>query len=177
LDWLSTFLYNELTQKSDIFAGQIRSILDRKFTIFLLFFTGVTKQNKASSPSFPERLKSACEGLNFVSETDSGVEPIFGPAPESTSLEDLLTALGYPEAGHIEERDFELFFSRLIKQEAWFTPSQRSNARRFSALKRLLEAELNDLTVVRIGKIRLTIFVLGLDRKGVAGVKMNAVET
>ena len=136
------------------------------------------KQNSTSPESLPERLKSACAGLNFVSETDSSVDPVFGEAARSTSSTDFLTAIGVPVSKPIGERNFEDLFSRLTSQKEWFTPTQRSNAKRFGALKRLLEFELTDLKIIRVGEIHVTIYVLGIDRKGkVAGVKMNAIET
>ncbi len=123
-------------------------------------------------------LTSACEGLNFVSEIDSKVIPVFGPAPNSRSTADVLKAIGVSPTEGVSPADPDKFFSRLTAKKDWFDETQRENATRFKALKDLLENELQHLTVFRLGKIRITIYVLGIDREGkAAGVKMKAVET
>lgn len=138
----------------------------------------MSKENRTRFKTFPAALKQACEGLNFVSETDSGVTPVFGERPRSTSTADVLAAIGVSAPESVEETEFERFFSRLSDEKAWFAPEQRTNAKRFDALKRLLETELSDLKVFRIGKIRLTIYALGSAADGkIAGVKMDAIET
>jgi hypothetical protein len=138
----------------------------------------VTKENKTSSKSFPRRLARACEGLNYVSETDSAVEPLFGGEARSTSASDVLAAVGVSVPNNTDERDYEKFFARLSDQKDWFGASQRKNAQRFEALKHLLESELSDLRVFRVGKVQNTIYILGVGRDGkIAGVKMDAVET
>ena len=136
------------------------------------------KHDPSKSESFPARLKRACEGLNFVSETDSDVVPVFGTGPGSRSMADVLTAIGVSSAKGSSETDLEEFFSRLTKKKEWFSEAQRANAARFKALKLLLQEGLADLKVFRVGKIQITIYVLGIDSEGnVAGVKMNAIET
>ena len=136
------------------------------------------KHDPTTSESFRERLKSACEGLNFVSETDSDVVPVFGGEPRSASTADFLTSIEVPPTKDVATTDLEKFFSKLTKKREWFGETQRANAARFKALKLLLESELSDLKIFRVGKIRISIYVLGLDREGkVAGVKMDAIET
>ena len=138
----------------------------------------MSTKSKTRSESFPAALERACDGLNFVSETDSDVAPVFGGQPRSASTADILAAIEVSAAAHVEEVKFEKFFSRLTDQKDWFGPEQQKNAKRFASLKRLLEEELAGLKIFRVGKIRLTIYALGLDPGGnVAGVKMIAVET
>jgi hypothetical protein len=128
--------------------------------------------------SFHSSLESACEGLFFISETDSDVIPVFGELARSHSNDDVLAAIGVSPTKEIEAVDFDRFFSRLTNEREWFDERQSSNAARFKVLKQFLEKELDDLKVFRVGKIHLTIFAIGFQKDGrVAGAKMNAIET
>lgn len=136
-------------------------------------------KRKPSEPeSFRERLNNACRGLNFISETDSRVTTVFGGASPSNSAADILNTIAASSAGNVETRDVAKFFSRLTTKKEWYNVTQNDNAEKFRDLESLLDAELTDLNVFRVGKIRLTYYVLGRDREGnVAGVKMAAIET
>ena len=51
-------------------------------------------------------------------------------------------------------------------------------AKRFLELQKLLEENLRELKVFRIGRIQLDIFVVGIDKSGsLIGVSTKAVET
>ena len=136
------------------------------------------KHDSTNSESFGTRLQRTCEGLNFVSETDSEVVPVFGGEPLSNSILDVLAAVGVSPSKHVTLVDPEQLFSRLTTKKEWFNEGQRANAASFKALKVLLDEELDQLKVFKVGKIRVTIYVLGSDREGkIVGVKMKAVET
>ena len=138
----------------------------------------MTKEKRISSTGFEKRLRRACDGLVYVSETDSEVEPLFGGRAKSSSSADVLSAIGVSDLRHVTETDFNKFFERWTVEKEWFDASQKKIAKRFQALKHLLERELTDLKVFRVGKIRVTIYVLGLDKDWkVAGVKTSAIET
>ena len=150
----------------------------RTLRFFSLFFLAMTIEKRFKKKSFKLRLKEACEGLVYVSETDSAVEPFFGEKARSRSSADVLTAIGVPDFLHVAKIDFETFFERLTSEKDWFGDRHKINANGFKALKRLLENELTDLKVFRVGKIQIAIYVLGFDKDGkVAVVKMNAIET
>jgi len=110
-----------------------------------------------------KRITAACVGLVFISETDSPVEPFFGRRPaKSKSI----------------EIEFDRFFDRLTARKDWHTKRNVKNTDGFAKLKALLEAELDDLRVYRVGEVQIDIFVIGRDKHGkTAGVKMKAVET
>jgi hypothetical protein len=127
---------------------------------------------------FRSRLKAACEGLTYMSETDSDVTPMFGKKVSGSTTQEVLSAIGVAAKDKIETADADSFFSRLASYKEWFTGQQKVNADRFGALKNLLESELADLKVYRVGKIRIEIYVIGVDKnEKVAGVTMKAIET
>jgi len=131
-----------------------------------------------SGVNLRSRIEKACEGLTYMSETDSDVTPVSGKKVSSSSRKEILSAIGVAANAHIEIVNANDFFARLTSHKEWFTEQQKKNADRFGALKNILDEELDDLKVYRVGKIQIAIYVLGIDKdKNVAGVKMNAIET
>lgn len=123
-----------------------------------------------------ERLRKVSKGLYYISETDAEIFPFVGEKAESVTPEIILkqTEADAP----VEERNFEDFFKRLTGMQNWFGEEEIANANKFSALKDLLEKNLRDLKVFKIGKIEIDIYVVGLDDQNIlTGIKTKAVET
>lgn len=122
-------------------------------------------------------LRTACRSLTFISETDADVVPFITSSPASKSLRSFLKALDVSSTD-VEEIAFEEFFERLTREREWFGEPEKKRAERFSSLRDVLAKHLRDLRVIRIGRIRLDIYVVGLDASGrLAGVKTKAIET
>ena len=137
-----------------------------------------TDKKKAEKSDLRLRLEKSSEGMFYLSETDAEIAPFFGGPAEVVTLEALLKEQRIKNTGQVEERSFDEFFSRLTKISDWFGATEKANANRFGELKRLLQKNLKDLKVFRIGKIRIDIYVVGIDKDGnLAGIKTMAVET
>ena len=143
--------------------------------------TNLEKSFEASDPDFDrmmETIAEACEGLIFVSETDSTVEPIALPRMSDLSQDELLNALDRDEGEPVETADALEFFDRLTRPRGWHSDEEKEMAQRFARLRDILESELRELRVYRVGEVRVDIFVLGRTRSGtIAGVHTRAVET
>lgn len=123
-------------------------------------------------------LETACDGMFYLSETDAEILPFFYLAGEDSILDALLQEQEITGRSRAEEMAFNDFFARLSKIREWFGTKEMENANRFGKLKKLLENNLSDLKVFRIGKIRIDIYVVGVDKDGnLAGVRTKAVET
>lgn len=123
-------------------------------------------------------IENAVRGLYYISETDAEIEFFEGGRAESVSKEILLKQIGKRENETVEERNFHEFFDQLTAIENWFGDEERETARKFSVLKNLLEKNLRDLRVFKVGEIELEIYIIGADEEGrLAGVKTEAVET
>ena len=113
-----------------------------------------------------------------MSETDAAVEPFFGGKAETSIREQILKVSGHGPKTPVEEADIDSFFAHLTAIRDWYTADQKRNTRRFATLEHLLRDELSDLYVFRIGRIRIDIYVVGVDRNGdLRGIKTKAVET
>lgn len=118
------------------------------------------------------------EGLYFMSETDAGIYPFSGKKAAEVSKDEILLQTKNPLNLNVEERDFVEFFARLIKIQDWYGEEEIANARKFSELKYLLERNLRDLKVFKIGLIEIDIYAVGLDSEDILkGIKTKAVET
>jgi hypothetical protein len=116
------------------------------------------------------------KGLTYISETDSAIEPYSGERTGTVSVSDLIS--GETDAIKYEKLSPENFFDRLIVDRDWFGPKEKENAQRFAQLQKLLQENLRDLTVFKIGYIRLDVYVVGLDAdNNLIGIKTKAVET
>lgn len=124
-----------------------------------------------------EDMRTACTSLTFISETDADVVPFIVAIPGSKSLRSYLKALDVASAD-VEEIEFEKFFDRLTRERDWFGERERNRAEKFSKLRDFLAKHLRDLRVIRIGRIRIDIYVAGISSNGrLAGVKTKAIET
>lgn len=134
-------------------------------------------ENQAQN-SLTGKIENQVKGLCFVSETDAEILPFDGIRAESVTKDALLAQIKFSENPAVEEINFEDFFSRLTKIEEWFSDEENQNARKFADLKNLLQSELKDLKVFKVGTIEIDIYVVGLDSQNLLkGIKTKAVET
>lgn len=135
------------------------------------------KNHSAESP-LARRIARASKGLNFVSETDAPVVPFFAERAGENVRRAIKKAAGDPPEELIEETDAKTLFNRLTRDHDWHSPAQKKNTARFRRLQRLLDEELSDVRVFRVGNVRLKIYIVGVDPDGnIAGVLTEAIET
>lgn len=78
----------------------------------------------------------------------------------------------------VEEISLEKFFSRATKIEDWYEEEEKESAQKFSGLQKLLESNLKNIKVFRVGEIEIDVYVVGIDEDGnLAGLKTTVVET
>lgn len=136
------------------------------------------KKKWVEKDSFADAVGKACKGLYYVSETDAEILPFFGGKVTGGPRETILREIGLKNETTVEERAVADLFSRLTKIREWFTPVEHRNAKKFLEMQKLLEDNLEDLTVLRIGRIQIDIYVVGIDKaRNLAGIKTKAVET
>jgi hypothetical protein len=135
-------------------------------------------KEKSTTENLPDQIKKLVRGLYYTSETDAEILPFIGEKADSVTEEEIAAQTGSKTGQAIEERSFDDFFSRLTEMQDWFGEEEKQTAQKFSELKELLQKELKDLKVFKIGAIELDIYVVGLDAQGIlCGIKTKAVET
>ncbi len=125
-----------------------------------------------------DEIGKAAEGLYYISETDAEILPFSGKRAAEVSAAEILKQTKSSPDSNVEERDFAEFFVRLTKIQDWFGEEETANAGKFAELKDLLERNLRDLKVFKIGSIELDVYAIGLDSENILkGIKTKAVET
>jgi hypothetical protein len=132
-------------------------------------------EEKKLSGALADKIELVCEGMNYLSETDAPVELFVGKPALIVSVATILHQTGSAQNAPVDEIDTKTFFARLTAEHDQRHDTQ---AKKFLELQKLLEENLRDLKVYKIGRIRLAIYVVGIDRDGtLIGVKTEAVET
>lgn len=132
---------------------------------------------KSTGRPLAELIAEACSGLTYMSETDAAVEPFFGGPCGEVTAEAIARAAGEQgekfEAGSAKE-----FFAKAGAERPWFTDAQIKNARGFARLGKLLSRNTEQIGLFRFGRIRIRIYVAGVDDTGeLVGIRTEAVET
>lgn len=128
-------------------------------------------------PTFYSQLEDACKGLIYISETDAQVTP-FISKNIAVDREAAIKHLTTGSDGSISEVEFSQFFVRLTTVKDWYGERETMRAKKFLDLQKLIEENLSDRKVFRIGDVRITIYAVGFDSEGrLAGVTTNVVET
>ena len=145
----------------------LKKIKDRKFL-----------EDDSEEISLEDQIREASEGLFYISETDAEIIPFIGSKTEEVTKAEILKQLNSDKDVEIEERDFENFFEHLTKFQYWYEAEETERAKKFRKLKKMMEENLRELKVFRIGKIQIDIYVVGLDAENrLIGIKTMAVET
>jgi hypothetical protein len=135
-------------------------------------------ENDLAGKELFKRIADACEGLIYVSEIDAPVTAYAAPAAGMSAPDVLLRQINRSEGEAVEEAKFDALFDRLTAIREWFGERETARAKKFLELRRVLEESLDQLTVYRLGKIRIDIFAVGVDGAGrVMGVMTAALET
>lgn len=137
------------------------------------------QQNKDwGEEELKRQIKKASEGLYYISETDAEILPFFGKQSQAVTKEEILRQTESETNAEVEERNFGEFFVRLTEIQDWFGDEEKATAQKFGELKDLLERNLRDLKVFKIGKVQLDVYAVGLDAESnLLGIKTKAVET
>jgi hypothetical protein len=118
-------------------------------------------------------IEKSTDGLTYISETDAKVEAIFVDRDNAEKFLDSIT-----NDDKSDPLDQSSFFDRITTNKEWFGPDETLRAKRFSLLDEILRANLHDLKLIRVGRVRIEIYVVGFDADGnLAGIKTKAVET
>jgi hypothetical protein len=129
-----------------------------------------------SDEQIVEELREATRGLMFMSESDYAFEVVRWDAEPTR---DFLRALTEQDASApVEEQSAPDFFRAPASEADWKGEAELATARKFQSLVRLLEENLTDLRVFRVGEINMPVYVVGRSSSGSwLGVSTRVVET
>lgn len=123
-------------------------------------------------------ISRSCEGLIYISETDEPITAFLSERRADEKPEKTLLQLSTKMNGQVEEINFDNFFERLTGEKDWHGAKEKERVQKFRALKKTLEDNLTQLKVLKFGRVRKDIFVVGRDKDNrLLGVRTESVET
>ncbi|MGV3504078.1 MAG: nuclease A inhibitor family protein [Adhaeribacter sp.] len=127
----------------------------------------------------PPALAAAAAGLMFISESDYPLEPVVVASAQAASVPAaLLQHLGLPPETPVQEQELGYFLRNHTRQDPGFPQEKQQRAQKFAFLQQVLEQELRDLQVYRVGTTQVQAFILGRDARGqLSGLKTTLIET
>lgn len=131
----------------------------------------------ADATALMQQIENAAQGLLFPSESDFPIEA-FSYGEQEPSSKTLLAQRGLSPDVPVEETTLASFFEGLVEASDDASEQDRVSAERFRTLMNVLEANLEDNRVYRVGTVDIEVFALGRTSSGVwMGVRTNVVET
>lgn len=125
-------------------------------------------------------LGAASSGLLFPSESDYPLTPYrwVGTDGAEPSPAALIQAEGRKADTPVETLTVRELFEPLFALQADATEEEKADVARYHALVELLEAELRELRVYRVGAVEIDVYVLGRHPSGEwLGLKTRVIET
>jgi hypothetical protein len=123
-------------------------------------------------------LTQATDGLLFMSESDHPFAPVRWSGATELTPATLRRLTGHDEAAPVETRSVDDLFRLAAAEPAWKSAPALETARRYQHLLRLLNDQLTDLRVYRIGHISLDVYIIGRSAAGNwLGLSTHIVET
>jgi len=124
-----------------------------------------------------QTIGEAANGLLFPSESDFPIEP-FRYGDQKPTPEGLLERLGKDKSTEVEEMTLAALFEGLTSAPDDASDNEKASAARFANLLHVLEQNLKEIHVYRVGKVDIDLFVIGLDVMAEwVGITTKMVET
>ncbi|OLP17923.1 nuclease [Leptolyngbya sp. 'hensonii'] len=126
-----------------------------------------------------ETLNQASAGLLMPSESEFPFEGFHWDNVNSLSAEVLLELTGHAPDTQVEETDLDYLFRNLAVSKEWHDEIQQANVPKFQQLKQIVEDNLSEITVYRVGTIELDVYIVGKPKakNGLAGLATKVIET
>ena len=123
-------------------------------------------------------LQQATRGLLFMSESDYPFEVFKWEGVAEPSPDFLRGLTKENDTAPIEALTVADFFRVAASEPEWKGEAELVTARKFQALMKLLEKNLSNLRVWRVGTINMPVYIVGRAASGtLIGVSTRSVET
>ncbi len=135
------------------------------------------ESNKLNDTELINQLKSASEGLLWLSESDYPFTTIYWENVDDIEAK-LLEVTDCTPKTTIEIRELDSFFKKATEEKDWYNSEEMAECKRYQALVNLLKTHLTDIKVYRVGSCEVNCYILGKTASGaIAGLSTISVET
>lgn len=161
-----------LAEEKEVFESEKLSVSNKKKE------PQIIADNEAQRKDLIEELKESVKGLWYMSETDAEINVAVGKESDSVTQETLIEQFNVSPEKKITEKSSADFFQNLTEMQDWYGEEEKETAEKFSTVEKLLEENLKDLKVFKVGEVEVDIYVIGLDSQSILmGITTKAVET
>ncbi len=125
-------------------------------------------------------LSEATKGMLLVSEVDYPLDPFIWAASGSISVSqaNIRELTHMPEDCLLEECELAFLFRHVMVEKSWQNEEEVQLVKRFQSLYRLLNNILSDIKVFRLGRIEISVYIIGRAPSGdLAGLITKQFET
>ena len=124
------------------------------------------------------KLKTASDGLLWMSESEYPFEPVLWESVEDLTVDKLLQQVGKPSDTPVRVTDIDNFFSNAIASQDWYDDEQKEEAKKCRHLLEELKANLSNIKVYCVGKVEIDVYIVGKTPDGsMAGISTTIIET
>jgi hypothetical protein len=123
-------------------------------------------------------LADAVLNMTYMSESDYPLTVVSYEGQGAPTVAKIRQLTGTPSTTLVEQRSFADLMDRLGEVYDPADPYAVEYAARWNALRAVLEENLTDLTVIRVGEISIDVYIVGKSACGdLVGVKTTSIET
>ena len=123
--------------------------------------------------NFTSELEELIADLYWVSESDETWEII--SLDKQPTSEEIAKLSG---KNPVTTQDFKQFFHPAVKEDDWHDDEEKIERQKYQSLVKLLQKNLENLTVYKVGKIEVDVFITGKQETGEwIALKTMSVET
>lgn len=124
------------------------------------------------------QIKTAAEGLVFMSESDYPLEPFLWEVTAPVTPEKVRQQTQHSQDTPVQVVPVDNFFSVATTPEDWYGEEEKETVTRYQNLVNILKENLRNLQVYRLGKIEIDVYVVGETPTGnLAGLSTKVIET
>lgn len=130
------------------------------------------------APPAIAKLDAATRGLQMPSETDAPFRTVYWPLEKSEiAPSEVALYLTENADADVKTQSVSAFFKNATTVEDWMGDDEKATAKQFDDLVEMLNSQLENPRVYRIGEREITAAVIGKVKGGFAGVVTTIVET
>lgn len=133
----------------------------------------------SNAASLISQLQSACQDLLWSSEADYPFEVIcWDTDAVPLSAHQLLDCIGQSIETPVETESLEQFFGSAVTEQDWHDAAETARVEQYRQLVKLLQENLIEPRVYRVGKVDIEVYILGRTEDGeIVGLSTKVVET
>jgi hypothetical protein len=125
-----------------------------------------------------EILRQSSAGLLMISESEYPFEVINWGSIGELTTQKILQITNHPEDSAVDEVELKHFFRNIAFAQEWHSEDQKQEVVKFHTLLNVLNKNLKDIKVYRIGSTSIDVYIVGETvNEELVGLSTKVIET